>query len=454
MEMSIRSFIFSAVLLAAVLPAMPARAADSLLWGTNSSGVSVDIKDWSLPRLLGKISALTGWRVIIEPGTTATITAKFKNASPDEALNRLLGNLNFTKDATNGVSRLLVYHTVPLAATQPIEPALPELARDYRIPDELLVLLKRNSTNSIDDLARAIGAKVIGRDARTRLYRLQFTDGDAADAASNQLAGDNSVAMVDSNYIVDRPAPAQSTPLTLPPGAAGQVPVLNASSPVNGVVIGLVDTAIQMQDGFKQYSLPPLTVVGQPSEPADQISHGTAMFEDMLQGMASAPSKILPVDVYPSGESTTTYQVLEGAVAAINSGANIINLSLGGTGDSAALQSLIEQGIAKGVLFVAASGNTPGNAPTYPAAYPGVLAVTASDPNGKLASYADDGSFVRAMDSGTSIVYLNGQAWQVQGTSTATAFATAAIAQIINQQHVTVSQAVAQFIQSHPPPKP
>jgi hypothetical protein len=179
------------------------------------------------------------------------------------------------------------------------------------------------------------------------------------------------------------------------------------------------------------------------------------MFENLLQGMASAPSKILPVDVYPSGDSTTTYQVLEGAVAAINSGANIINLSMGGTGDSAALDSLIQQGIQKGVLFVAASGNTPGTAPTYPAAYPGVLAITASDPsNGRLASYADDGSFVRAMDSGSSIVYLNGQAWQTQGTSTATAFATAAIAQIINQQHVSLSDAVTQFIQSHPPPKP
>ena len=58
----------------------------------------------------------------MEPGTTATITAKFKNVSADEALNRLLGNLNFAKDSSNGVSRLLVYRTVAGAATQVIEP--------------------------------------------------------------------------------------------------------------------------------------------------------------------------------------------------------------------------------------------------------------------------------------------------------------------------------------------
>jgi hypothetical protein len=443
-----------AVLLAAVLVAAPARGADSLLWSTNRNNVTVDIKEWGLPKLLGKISAATGWRVIIEPGTTATVTAKFNNASPDEALTRLLGNLNFSKDSSNGVPRLLVYRTVARAATQLVEPAAPE-ARDYRIRNELIVLLRRNSTESIDALAKALGAKIVGRDDRLRLYDLQFADADAADAASTQLAGDNSVGMVDSNYVVDRPAPVHSAPLTIAaPGAAGGTPVLNANSPANGVVIGLVDTAVQMQDGFGQYSLPPLSVVGQPNEPADQLSHGTAMFEDLLQGMPSAPSKILPVDVYPGGESTTLYPVMEGVITAINSGANIINLSLGGTGDSAAMQSLIDQATQKGILVVAAAGNTPGAALTYPAAYTGVLAITASDPNGQLASYADDGPFVKAMAPGASIVYLNGQAWQVEGTSTATAFATAAIAQIINQQHVTFSQAVAQFIQSHPPPKP
>jgi hypothetical protein len=459
MEMSNnRCSIFRAVFLAAALLAMPAHGADSLLWNTKSNTVTADIKNWDLSKVLGKISALTGWKVIIEPGTTGTITAKFKNASADEALNRLLPNINFAKDATNGVSRLLVFRTVARAATEIIEPAPPDAPRDFRIPNELLVHLKRGATNSIDDVAASVGAKIIGRDDRLKLYRFQFADADAADAASVRLAADNSVGSVDSNYIVDRPAPVQTTPVAAAAGGTSgaglQTPVLNAKSPVNGIVIGLVDTAVQMQQGFNQYSLPPLTVVGQPNESADQPAHGTMMFEDLLQGMASDPSKILPVDVYPANDSTTTYQVVQGIVAAINSGANIINLSLGGTGDSATLQSLIEQGTQKGVLFVAAAGNTPGTAPTYPAAYPGVLAVTASDPNGQLASYADDGSFVKAMEPGTSVVYLNGQAWEIQGTSTATAFATAAIAQIVNQQHVSIQQAVTQFIQAHPAPKP
>ncbi len=258
MKMSIiRRSIFSAVLLAAALLATPARAADSLLWNTRSNTVTADIKNWNLSRLLAKISTLTGWPVILEPGTTATVTAKFKNASSDEALSHLLGNLNYAKDSTHGVPRLLVFRTAARAATQLIEPAPPDAPRDYRIPNELLVHLNRDaSTNSIDDLAKAVGAKIIGRDDRLKLYRLQFADADAADAGSAQLAGDSSVGTVDSNYVVDRPAPVQSTPLTSVSGnpalAAAQAPLLNPKTPANGVVIGLVDTAVQMQPGFNQ----------------------------------------------------------------------------------------------------------------------------------------------------------------------------------------------------------
>ena len=446
-----RCLLLRAAFLAAVLlPALPARGADSLLWSTNKNTVTVDIKEWDLHKLLSKISAVAGWRFKIEPGTNAPITAKFKDLPADEALNRLLGSLNFTKDASNGVTRLLVYRTLPGAATQDIEPSAPEVARDYRIPNELLVRLKRNSKESIDDIAKALGAKIVGRDDRLKLYRLQFADADAANAAASQLNSDPSVGLIDSNYVVDRPNPVQSAPV---PGAASPLPALNVNPAVNGVVIGLIDTAVQMQDGFSQYSLPPLSVVGQPNEPSDQLSHGTAMFETLVEGMAAAPSKILPVDVYPNGDSTTTYEVVTGTITNINAGANIINLSLGGTGNSTLFQDIITEATQKGILFVAASGNNGGTALTYPAAYTGVLAITALDPNGQLASYADNGSFVRAAESGTSIVYLNGQPWQVQGTSTSTALATAAIAQIINQQHVSVSQAVTQFIQSHPPPK-
>jgi hypothetical protein len=186
----------------------------------------------------------------------------------------------------------------------------------------------------------------------------------------------------------------------------------------------------------------------------------------MLEAMPSDPSKILPVDVYGSGETTSTYEVMEGVLAAINAGANPINLSLGGTGESTMLGQLIQEGEQKGIVFVAAAGNTPGEGDVYPAMYPGVISVTASTQtvNGpitatasdssatQLASYANDPAGTSVIAPGTSLVQWNGQTWEVQGTSPATASTTGTIADLVNQNHISLSQAVNMVTKAAPAP--
>ena len=105
--MRIFPFIFQAGCVAVWLLAAPARAAEAPLWRTNQAGVDVDIKNWELPKLLRNISAATGWRVFMEPGTTATVTARFKNLPVDDALSRLLPESTILKNATNGVAAIV-----------------------------------------------------------------------------------------------------------------------------------------------------------------------------------------------------------------------------------------------------------------------------------------------------------------------------------------------------------
>jgi len=442
---------FSLLCVALLLAAVPSPAhppdTNTLSWRVKQNQVDAEIQKWSLPKLLKKIALSTGWKVYVEPDTTATVSAKFKNLPEDEALRRLLGKLNYFRDETNGVARLIVFRTASKAATQAVQA---EPKKDYRLPNELIVKLKRNPTNSIDQLAKQLGAKIISHDDKLGLFRLQFADGSTADAALQSLAAAPSVAAVDANYSVDRPAPVQISQA----GPAAAAPAFNLNPPVvNGPIVGLVDTSVDPPAEFQKYMLTPISVVGTSEEPSDLPTHGTGMLETVLGAMAANPSMVLPVDVYGSGESTTTYDVMEGIIAAVNAGANPINLSLGGTGNSPMLGSLIQEAEQKGIEFVAASGNTPGTEETYPAAYPGVVAVTASGPNGQLASYADDGSFVKAMEPGTAPVIWNGQEWLVTGTSPATATMTGAIVALENQDHITAQQAAANLIQAHPPPK-
>jgi hypothetical protein len=112
-----------------------------------------------------------------------------------------------------------------------------------------------------------------------------------------------------------------------------------------------------------------------------------------------------------------------GILVAVDAGANPINLSLGGPGDSSVVDSIIQQGEAKGIVFFAAAGNQPVGTPTYPAADSGVLAVTATQ-GGQIAPYANYGSFVSLAFPGGVVIYLGGTAYVVQGTSVSTATAT------------------------------
>jgi hypothetical protein len=130
------------------------------------------------------------------------------------------------------------------------------------------------------------------------------------------------------------------------------------------------------------------------------------------------------------------------------------------------LGSLIQEAVQKGIVFIAAAGNTPGEGEVYPADYPGVISVTASSQvvNGpitsssvsggqqQLASYANDPSGTDIIAPGTSYVQWNGQTWVVEGTSPATASTTGTIADLVNQDHMTLSQAVNQVMKVSPAP--
>ncbi len=74
--------------------------------------------------------------------------------------------------------------------------------------------------------------------------------------------------------------------------------------------------------------------------------------------------------------------------------ANLINMSLGGPGSSSTVQSAVTAARAAGVAIFAASGNENSSAPSYPAAYTGVISVAAVDANGNRAPYSNFGSTI------------------------------------------------------------
>lgn len=420
-------------------------AADSLTWNTNQDRVSANISSAPVLPVLEAVAKHTGWHVFVESNMTHTVSTKFQDLPTGEALRMLLGDLNFAiVPQTNGPDHLYVFRTSLGNARILIHPSdlVSKLSRSGKIPNQLIVTLKPGA--KIEALDCLGGAHVTGRMDAIHAYRVEFKDANAAEAARDCLSKNPEVASVDSNYSMEPP--------NIPLGVGNQSPQFNltpkASSGNCQVIIGLVDTHVQpVGQGLDSFLLPAISVAGD-SANTTQLTHGTAMLNVIAQGLSQGIGggvqakangqtsvKILPVDVYGPNETTTTFDVANGIYQAINGGANMINLSLGGTGDSSFLQSLIQQGESQGVVFFAAAGNQPVTTPFYPAAYPGVQAVTASSAPGQLADYADHGSFVNLMLPGTGIVPYDGQSWAVTGTSTATAYATGIAAGLADSSH-------------------
>jgi serine protease len=89
--------------------------------------------------------------------------------------------------------------------------------------------------------------------------------------------------------------------------------------------------------------------------------------------------------------------------------ADIVNLSLGGSGSSASEQNVYTQVRDAGVIIVAAAGNSGSAVPSYPASYDGVISVSAVGIDKRLAPYSNFGAFIDvAAPGGDTSRDLNG----------------------------------------------
>ena len=116
--------------------------------------------------------------------------------------------------------------------------------------------------------------------------------------------------------------------------------------------------------------------------------------------------------------------VAQGIIWATDNGAQIINLSLGGSDTSSTLADAINYAWSKGVVVVAAAGNNGNSSPFYPAYYPNCIAVAATDANDALAPWSNRGDWVDVAAPGVSVysTMTNGVYWYMSGTSMASPY--------------------------------
>lgn len=197
------------------------------------------------------------------------------------------------------------------------------------------------------------------------------------------------------------------------------------------VIVGVVDTGADLNHpDLKDHLAPGMNVVSQGrTDPQDDVGHGThvagiiSALVNNGEGVAGMTwfNPILPVKVLDSSGSGSTYAVAQGVIWAADHGAKVINMSLGNYADAQFLHDAVKYAFDKDVVLVAASGNDNTSKPGFPAAYPEVFAVAATDAKKNKASFSNYGDYIDVAAPGVSIpsTYPNNQYAALSGTSMA-----------------------------------
>jgi type VII secretion-associated serine protease mycosin len=207
-----------------------------------------------------------------------------------------------------------------------------------------------------------------------------------------------------------------------------------------GVTVAVVDTGVRADHpDLRGAVLSGFNALGSGDGREDVRGHGTAMAGIIaargraggrgVLGMAPA-AKILPV-----GPATSPLVVTDAIKWSVEHGAKVINLSIGVLEDEG-LAAVVKEAAVADVVLVAATGNDgeEGIKGDFPAAYPEVVAVGATDRAGMAASFSRRGPQLDLVAPGVDITVANGEAGGdysvVEGTSTSTAIVSGAAALI------------------------
>lgn len=170
---------------------------------------------------------------------------------------------------------------------------------------------------------------------------------------------------------------------------------------------GASHVTVAVVDGGVQINHPELTgkivkpynaVTGGTTYPVDD--HGThvagiiaaTINKTGISGIAPNV-KIMPVNVF-DGEFADSFDIADGITYAADSGADIINLSLGSYYYNSVMESAVRYAASKGVIIVAAAGNDDSSYETYPAAFDHVLGISATEKNDRITWFSNFGSYI------------------------------------------------------------
>lgn len=303
------------------------------------------------------------------------------------------------------------------------------------VADDSPAQLRQALTDQYGVEVRELGAVAL---INARIWQLTLVRDQDLAAVLGRLLQDNRVISAQPNYVytpvqgTDRSAavePAKAA-LTPPPG--------DARSGGASVKVAIVDTCIErdhteIQGEVQAY----FDATPSAANACAGENHGTAVasliggrgkVHGLASGAALMEARAFTVTEEEKEIAATSREIVLSLDWGAVQGARVVNLSFAGPSD-ALVERTVAAAYTKGIVLVGAAGNAgPASKPLYPAAYPEVIAVTATDARRGLYSAANRGPYIAVSERGVDVIVA--QIHESYGIESGTSFAAATVSGI------------------------
>jgi subtilisin family serine protease len=347
-------------------------------------------------------------------------------------------------------------HGPPRTPTSPppprATPAPIAAATGETVDRVVVVALAAGADRSIErGIATAAGVTIeSGYDSPVlglRLVRLRVPAGRPVGDVLAQLAQDGDVISAQPEFVfrtIGGAGAARSGGAGVPQYAVDKLRLAEAHRIATGrrVRVAVIDTALDALHPELEGAISgSFNALGEP-RPVPE-AHGTAIAGILaarasLKGIAPAAEVLSASAFKTSGEGgarSSTLALVKAIDWALASGARVVNMSFAGPEDPL-LAKAIAAAAGQGLVLIAAAGNAgPGAPPAYPAAWPEVIAVTASDATDRVYAKANRGSYVAVAAPGVDIMApAPKESYEIgSGTSMAAAHVSGVVALLIER---------------------
>jgi len=323
-------------------------------------------------------------------------------------------------------------------------------AQRFVVGEVITAFVPSTAPQAIDRIARRYDLTLVESQSfpliGETLYRWRVGGRRSVVNAVRALGGERIVASVQPNFLYR--LEEEKTALSMRGDAAQYVlsmlQIEQAQQIATGkeVPVAVIDSAIDLKHpDFGGVAVKSCDTLG--GEQNKPNPHGTSIAgaiaaHGKLLGIAPG-AELLAVRAFDdaAGSATgTSMAVYKGLQWAVDNGARVINMSFTGP-PNPTLQRLLAAASGRGIVLIAAAGNAgPQAEPLYPAAYPDVIAVTATDSKSQLFKMANRGRYIAVAAPGVDILALApDDAYQLTtGTSIAAAHVSAIAALLLERE--------------------